>query len=187
MFWSIHWYVSNVLILVRVLMKKSKPHFTLYQHSHWLFAKIKSFTCIPGLTDVPFSCRPKFIDIRMFSNEQYRPSNSDMFLLVLNSVSRSFRNEFKAQKNAASSTIAHTYRTNHESNSENLTRSTQETSEDIRVSPARRVGSTFFFSFQIKLSIHLHVDNIITEFSPIRNTENTWRSSYRSYLHENNE
>ncbi|CAF4359302.1 unnamed protein product [Rotaria sp. Silwood2] len=87
-------------------------------------------------TVVLITCKDKIVYMHT-SNEENRPSNSDLFLLVLNNTSRSLRNQFKLQRNDASNKMAHVYKTKIDNNHHNLTNS----AEDIHFAQARRTYS----------------------------------------------
>ena len=52
---------------------------------------------------------PNSTRARPSSPEQLRPSNADIFLLLLNNTSRSYRRDFERQVNRRSRTIAHRF------------------------------------------------------------------------------
>ncbi|UJR22294.1 hypothetical protein I4U23_025352 [Adineta vaga] len=93
---------------------------------------------IPTFTLI--TCKDKIVYMH-FSNEQYRLSNSDIFLLLLNNTSRRLRNQFKLQKNPSSNIMAHIYKTNNDIDHQNLTSSARELTDDIRFSSTRRTLS----------------------------------------------
>jgi len=72
-----------------------------------------------------------------FSNDQNRPSNSDLFLLLLNNTSRSLRKQFQSQQNRSSNIMAHIYKINIH---QNLTNSARESMEDNHPLLTRRVN-----------------------------------------------
>jgi len=80
-----------------------------------------------------------------FSNEQNRLSNSDIFLLLLNSTSRSLRTEFQVHGNNLSSAMAHIYKTRNDYNiNSNLTNSEINLTDDIQIEQAQRVENILF-------------------------------------------
>ncbi len=85
------------------------------------------------------------------SNEQNRPSNSDIFLLLLNNTSRSIRNQFQLQENNSSSTMAHIYKTKAENNIDpSMINSMSDMRVDVGIPQARRVKIIFhFFLFNL--------------------------------------
>ncbi|CAF3401827.1 unnamed protein product [Rotaria socialis] len=92
-------------------------------------------------TVVLITCKDKIVYIYT-SNNQNRPSNSDLFLLILNNTSRPLRHQFKEQQNNSTNKTAHIYKTKTHHNHHNLTNS----AEDIRIAQNRRSNSLPTFS-----------------------------------------
>ncbi|CAF1444597.1 unnamed protein product [Rotaria sp. Silwood1] len=85
---------------------------------------------------VLITCKDKIVYMHT-SNDQNRPSNSDLFLLILNHTSRSLRNQFKLQQNNSSNKMAHIYKTKIDYNHHNLINSI----EDTHITQTRRTYS----------------------------------------------
>jgi hypothetical protein len=69
---------------------------------------IKLFTRISGRKKTCEEDRFDFVLINIFSADQSRPNNADLFLLLLNNTSRPLRKQFEFQKRK-SSVMAHRY------------------------------------------------------------------------------
>jgi hypothetical protein len=67
----------------------------------------------------------------LFSHDQNRPSNSDLFLLLLNNTSRSLREQFKFQQNNSTNKMAHTYKTMTDENNQTTTNSARNSTQDV--------------------------------------------------------
>ncbi|CAF4174391.1 unnamed protein product, partial [Rotaria sordida] len=106
-------------------------------------------------TLVLITCKDKIVYMYT-SNDQNRPSNSDLFLLVLNNISRSLRNQFQLQQNNSSNKMAHIFEIKIDKNHHNLINST----EDIRTTQTRRTYSLPAFPQLESIKIH---DNHLIE------------------------
>ncbi|CAF1362774.1 unnamed protein product [Adineta steineri] len=91
-------------------------------------------------TFMMITCKDKIVYMHS-SNDQNRLSNSDLFLLLLNNTSRPLRDEFKLQKNKSSKIMAHIYKTNLDTNNQNLSNSARGSMEDLHTLQTRRAVS----------------------------------------------
>jgi hypothetical protein len=82
----------------------------------------------------------------IFSTDQSRPNNADLFLLLLNNTSRPFRKEFESQTKTSFSVMAHIFQRNTSNRRNSLTSSSRTSVDSFQALSAERVKIQFLKS-----------------------------------------